>query len=509
MYEAMLVLSVVIFIGVIVAYLREPSASIFHPLTFYLMFHGLVFVVRPIVAWHYEFDVVYRAMKFTPTLWDKTQALICTNLALVVFSVVTLLLVREPFGFRQNDYDLIQRRMLTQRFLPVAVLLGAISIYSILWLLDYQESGEGVSQLDLRTGARAMTATNGYFYAAGVLLTGIVAMIAFLGRFTLLSLAPFAVFAVFRFATGQRGAVVTAAVMIALLYMFDRRQKWPTWPVIAAVVAIVPIFNAIQDDRGARLRQSFGYEVAERYLTVESRDEKPLETIDIAMMEMVEFLTWSIPERSGSYDYFLGNLQILTEPIPRALWPDKPIGAPIKMFDLYTHAVTINGVMSVPGMGWMYWGYPGVAIWAAVFALIYGTGYKVFARGRQSNLAVIAYMIFMSTAVVAYRDGLILTILKQAFFYMAPLGLLILVCWATKLPSVDNLRRLWTERNLAAEGLANDPRRRRRLSADANAALARPSMPPIDAAEAGPKARRRERALQAVISAARPRNFRV
>lgn len=493
MYETALVLSVVVFVTTVVIYLNQPSASVFHPATFYLMFHGLVFVIRPIFGWYYDYNNVYNAMHFTPTVWHKTEALICANLALVVFVAVSLLVVREPLRFEQDQHDLAQRRMLTERFLPIAILLGAMAAYSIYWLLEFQQSGELVAELDQRTGGRAMTATNGYFYAAGTMLASIVAMIAFLGRFTPWSLAPFVVFAMYRFATGQRGAVVTAAVMIALLYMFDRRRKWPTWPVIAAALAIVPIFNAIQTDRGATLRQAFGFEVIERDQTSLRRDEKPLESLDIAMMEMVEFLVWSIPEKSGSYDYFLGNLQILTEPIPRALWKDKPVGAPIKLFDLYSHAVTISGVMSVPGMGWMYWGYPGVVIWAAVFALIYGTGYKWFARGRQSNMAVIAYMIFLSTAVIAYRDGLLLTILKQLLFYLAPLGLLAIVARMTKLPGKDLIRHLWTAQALQAEGLPNTPVGRRRRALANQQQLAAPAHGATADTALSPRARRRAR----------------
>lgn len=505
MYEAMLVLTVVIFVGTGIVYLRDPSASIFHPVTFYLLFHGLVFVARPISAWYYGFDQIYNAMKFTPTITDKVEALICTNTALVVFVGVCLFLIREPLYFKQDAYDLIQRRMLSERFLLVALVLGGIAAYSIYWTLDFMQSDQAISELDLRTGARVMTATNGYFYAAGWMLATIVAVIAYLGRFRLWSFAPFVAFAIFRFAAGQRGAVVAAAVMMALLYMFEKRRKWPTLAVVAAAIPAILAFDAIQADRGIALREAFGFEISEtdrrRYAVV--RDERFLESMDIGMLEMVEFLTWSIPEKSGSYDYFLGNLQILTEPIPRALWPDKPAGAPIKMFDLYSHAVTVNGVMSVPGMGWMYWGYPGVVIWAAVFAFIYGSAYKAFALSRQSNLAVIAYMVFLSTAVVAYRDGLILTILKQVLFYMAPLVVLLIFSRATKLPSVDDLRRLWIERNLEAKALPNDPHGRRRLAAGLRAEPS-PAASPEPPAAATPRARRRARAKDAAATGTFP-----
>ena len=93
----MLIMSVTIYIAVVAVYLRQPNASVLHPATFYLLFHGLVFVIRPIFGWYYEYRIVYDSSKFTPTIWEKTQALICTNLALVVFIIVMLALTRDKF----------------------------------------------------------------------------------------------------------------------------------------------------------------------------------------------------------------------------------------------------------------------------------------------------------------------------------------------------------------------------------------------------------------------------
>jgi hypothetical protein len=317
-----------------------------------------------------------------------------------------------------------------------------------------------------------MEATNGYFYAAGGLLAPITAMIAYLGRFRLWSFAPLAGYGVLRLATGTRNDFIAAAVMTALLFMFDKRLKWPNIKVVVAFVLLLPILDAILSDRGATLRQAMGYEVTGvyEYIATQERVEAPLETRDLSALEMVEYLVWAVPKRSGSYDYFLQNLQVFTEPIPRALWPDKPVGAPIRLFDLYSHAVPIGGVLSVPGAGWMYWGFPGVVIWSAIFASIYAGAYNWFARSRQSNLQVIAYAIFLSTAIIGYRDGIILTILKQLFFYIGPLLALFVICRATGLPSKDDLRRLWANKTVqveapfgAAPGPVSQQERRRGL----------------------------------------------
>ena len=50
MYSTLLFASAAIFLLVLVVYVRQDFSSIYHPITLYLMFHGLVFAVRPIFA---------------------------------------------------------------------------------------------------------------------------------------------------------------------------------------------------------------------------------------------------------------------------------------------------------------------------------------------------------------------------------------------------------------------------------------------------------------------------
>jgi len=159
----------------------------------------------------------------------------------------------------------------------------------------------------------------------------------------------------------------------------------------------------------------------------DSSGEKPLETMDLANLEFFEFLVWAIPQRTGTYDYFIHQLQVFTEPIPRALWAGKPVGPPIRMFNLYRYGVPLGATTSVPGAGWHGFGYVGVVIWSAFFALIYAVPYRMFARSSAGPLATAAYMVLVATSIVAYRDGGPMTILKALQFYFVPVLALWLV----------------------------------------------------------------------------------
>jgi hypothetical protein len=68
MYEIALIFSVASFLWIGFAYVRSPLFSVFHPLTFYLAFHGIVFVFRPVVVYLMDYRLIYQVYQFTPSL---------------------------------------------------------------------------------------------------------------------------------------------------------------------------------------------------------------------------------------------------------------------------------------------------------------------------------------------------------------------------------------------------------------------------------------------------------
>ena len=66
-------------------------------------------------------------------------------------------------------------------------------------------------------------------------------------------------------------------------------------------------------------------------------------------------------------------------------------------------------------MGWL-----GVIIIAIVFAWLYCRAYNWFFRSSQTLFALMLYCALLSTAIVADRDGLVLSILRQGLFYLVP-----------------------------------------------------------------------------------------
>lgn len=417
MYDFLLVAGVVLWGGLLAWYLRHPLASAFHPVTFYLVFHGVLFTIRPILARLGDYDNIYRAFGFTPVMRDKIIVLVAADLALVVFVAVALRVGNVAFsraaGTAQREAEPRFTRALWLTFALCLPLAGA----SLL-------RGGNTMITDISTGIAINTSGSGYLTDAMLMLGPLAVLFAWAGRFRLWAFAPLALFVLVKAGTGGRWPFVMAAMSAGLFWMYERRLRWFTPRILFGAALLLALFSAIGTDRGAAVRSLFGGET----LTQTRADYfalRPLESMDYANMEFFEYIVGVIPARTGTYDYFLNNLQVLTEPIPRLLWPGKPIGAPIQRFQLGNYGSPIGMTASVPGAGWLQAGWIGVVLWSAFFAWLYGTGYRLFVQSDQSRFKTAAFIILTPVALQTFRDGVLLTVLKTSFFPLLP----VLVWW--------------------------------------------------------------------------------
>ena len=224
--------------------------------------------------------------------------------------------------------------------------------------------------------------------------------------------------------SGGRGAFVFAATAIAIIFLLERGRRWFDPRVAGLGILAVLVFNAVVIDRGQSLRSMLGSDLDGGYTTAHDLD--PLEHMDFANLEYFEYIVYAVPQRTGSWDYFAHNLQIFTEPVPRSLWPDKPIGSPVKFFELWDYGTPIGMTISLPGAGWMSFGYVGIAIYAALFAWLYGAIYARLLGRSATPVAMLAYALLAATTIVVFRDGILLTLLRQLPFYFGPFLLVLL-----------------------------------------------------------------------------------
>lgn len=439
MYEVSLALSVLCF-GLVLGYFaRQPSFNAFHPLTLYLAFHGLVFVIRPIFAYIGDYRGIYILYQFTPSISDKTTVILASTLGMIAFAFFSLQTGNVPMLFKHDRFALAERTRLTPSALWAMAVCGAIGAYSL--AVSWQRSSAGIEDMarDAATGTAINTSTNGYLMEAQLMLATCCVLVVWLFRFRLISFLPLLGFIIFRAGTGGRGPFITAAVSLALIYLYEHRRRFPGLVAMLVAPVLFALFVLVGADRGETVR-SYLSGTAQVAVETEGLAKRTFEGMDFGNMEYFEFLVYAVPQRTGTYEYFASNLIIFTEPIPRVLWPEKPVGSPVQFFKLFDYGFPIGMTRSLPGEGWTQLGWLGVMIWCGLWGALLGSVYRRFATGPQSGFAVMFYFSFIPIFIIAYRDGMLSTILRQGSFFMAPLLLWRLIIGYLGIPLAQDMR---------------------------------------------------------------------
>jgi oligosaccharide repeat unit polymerase len=482
MYEASLAIALICFIFTCGFYWRSPAFSVFHPLTFYLAFHGILFVFRPILAWARGYDGLYQVYQFYPSVSDKVTVILAATLGLVAFAFFSLRAGSEPMRFGNENAKRSERGLLGRPFLFVLMICGPLALYSLTKSFGASSNFEGLS-LDRTTGVTINTQNIGYIMDLQLMAVPLCVIFIWMCRFRLYSAIPLALFIMLSASTGSRGPSVAAAVSAGMFYLYEKRIRYPGMRVVLGAVLVLAVFGAVGADRGEGIRRAIGLQEGEAQNTVSN--DRFMEGMDFANMEYFEYLVYVIPQRSGTYDYFLDNVQVLTEPIPRVLWSGKPVGEPFRRIWLFDYGFPIGMTRSLPGEGWYALGWLGVLIWCGLWGHVLGRIYSRFVAGRQSTFSTAAYMIFLPTLVVGLRDGLLLTLVRQTGVYLTPV---VLWYWLARYMGVPMAGRLDAKiRNAARTMLAR--------RAPANGAPLRIEDP--DLAKLPPAVRRRRLALGA------------
>ncbi|MEO6152849.1 MAG: O-antigen polymerase [Croceibacterium sp.] len=457
-YELMLYASCLVFAAVALTYARSSSASLFHPATGYLAFHFIVFALRPLFAFYGNYNTIYVAYHFQPSWSDKNTVILGANLGLIVFVAAAMRWGRDTLGFESRDDDR------TEYVVPVLIACFVCGIPALWSLITNFQISAGIREsgitMDLATGTVINKTGNGYFFEASLMMATLAGMFAYVFRFRWWSFLPLFAFVILRGGIGGRGPIIAAIFFMILLYSYAHKRYWLNLKTAGLMVAALAIFRVVGDDRGAAIREFVGFKSG----PVRSQVLRFLEAMDWANLEFFEYLVYVVPQRSKSYDYFLAELQIFTEPIPRILWTGKPIGAPIKLFDLWHYGQPIGMTYSLPGAGWFELGWIGIIVLSAFFAWIYAAAFSRFARSRRGAFSVMLYCAFLTTSIVAFRDGQLMTVLRQSLFYLAPVLVMEATARVQRGPSEDQRRRqqkLRTEVGSTARPSPGERRRKR------------------------------------------------
>lgn len=457
MFGLALSAQVIVWLIVLGAFFASRQASLFHPSGVYLMFHGLVFVIRPILVYYFHFDSVWRYIGFQPSEAEMIKTLAVTSVALIVFVGANL-----AFGWTRvtfppapaNSFSEVQRRAL----LVITLLLLPLMVYSI-----RKSTGGDVSGERAANGVFIMTNSTGYINDAQFMIAPLLCAWLLLTRFHWLNLFPVVLYFGYRSWCGWgRFAIIAFLITIVLSYCWYKRKKWIPLSMVALAVPVLVLFNTLGHDREylqnilkgqatPALQLDAGMSPFEKF-------RARTDTQDFANFDYLTFLVALVPERTDTYTYGAQYLQLFTEPIPRILWKGKPTGSPVGSFNISAYGNFTGLTFSLPGDGWCSGGWLGLIITMGIVGSVLGYFHRQFWLKINNPMLALFYCTAMAVLMQWYRDGGI-SISKFMLWNWLPLALWMGMTWllsgslmpgnSIKLRTGDKLHFISSKRGVA------------------------------------------------------------
>lgn len=410
-----------------IAVLSARRITFFHPLTFYLFFHAFAFSLRAFELYNGKYPMYFGLKSYAyysaVTVDEFVRGLIVADASLLLFAIGCFAGGATPIRTRlaQPYNDQLLRKLLVT-LLPLSFVL-----------LAYRRFGGDEAQ-DVLRGYALLSVIGGVWPIALVAL----GMVRYGARWYLIAAA--AVYFSFVGTQGyHRFQLLLPIVLLFGIYLARRRHAWPGPAALAVLVAAAMIFPSLKPFGVAIQKEGLAAGVDVVINTQQSLNDPYASRTDMFFDQFAGSMT--LTDALGAPLMGQSYFALLTLPIPRALWPDKPslgataiaISAPGRPF------VQEGRIVTVLGESYLNFGYVGVLL------VMTGLGYFLTRYYRRAfsipelDPYKVAYIGFMTSYLQAFRDGL-LSLVLFSLLAMAPLFIFALLNrWANNKTAVPRL----------------------------------------------------------------------
>lgn len=196
-------------------------------------------------------------------------------------------------------------------------------------------------------------------------------------------------------------------ILLGQIWLDRKGRRWPTKLIVAGMVAVFPVFVAM-DAIGASYRtgsltpqvvsQEVGRGIGESF-SGGSNDQLGLDALGVVMAQS---------DRYGVPLYGEGYVNVLFLPIPRPLWPDKPVlnEAVVKLSTSDRPLSAQGAVLTMPGSLYVDFRWVGLTLVAFLLAR---AGLWVYCRAYAHGMGSafhFAYLLVAASLIQIYRDSL-------------------------------------------------------------------------------------------------------
>jgi hypothetical protein len=224
----------------------------------------------------------------------------------------------------------------------------------------------------------------------------------------------------------HRFRIIIPALLMIQIYLDRHQRRWPTLRIFVLLAALIVLFyplktigNLAQEGAAPTEIATVSADIVGEAFAGRAGDQQFLD-------QFASLLT--LVDNYGRFYHGDTYLALITLPIPREWWPEKPeLAAYIDDISIRERPMGEAGMIATYlGESYANFGYVGAAIIA--YLLAYGLARAYFHAYRNNYFTVVrfAYLLIACNLLLVYRDGLV-SIVVFTFVNMMPLTLIVLL----------------------------------------------------------------------------------
>jgi hypothetical protein len=381
---------------------RMPS---YHPLVIFLIYFLFGYVYQPLADLISGGSTVWNTVGYFPTPENIVFATFVDLIGILSFVFVPPLLIN---GIHDDlEMPAISLEITNQvGFLITASIAGAAGLLSIYHLLSTNtDSVVNITQRLLPGGGTAFTGdSSGYQNVGAEFIPPLLIILYFRYGFTRLNLAVTGLYMFIIMYMGvNRAGFLTIALGAVVVYLMRSGTKYFRLRHLIFGLVLLVVFDIIGGNRFIIRELLSGQQNTvvenERWQTIRNHGSM---LSDMQEFESMTLVTSVIPERSNSYNWFTQYASLLVRPIPRSLWPDKPVDTSVLAMVDYGNFYYLT--FSMMGDAYMNMGIPSVVLILALDGFLLSALYKAVKRSSSANLLLL-FTLTVAYLPVLYRDG--------------------------------------------------------------------------------------------------------
>lgn len=395
--ETALLLDALVVTGCAVMLRMHYQSRLAHPATIYVVFHVAVLSARgwAVLAGAPSYMGV-DPNEFASFIWRADLFLLCATIGW------TSLGRAERSGYGEPETEPNRPRQDPSRLERATALVAVVAVPLGLWSLVRGAYVPGIE--------RAATAEIITSYQTVAILWPALILIAFVYTrgFRVYLMAPLMIYIIIMGIQGaNRYRFVLPLLMLLVIYLDQRARRWPpVWmlPVAAAVLAIfIPLKQIGMEIRSGEASLNELSSAIVESTSEASRGTSPEQALlDQATISMV------LARDQGYVGVGRSYAALVTLPVPRPWWPDKPtLAGDLTAISTARYPLSeVGAVTTLPGEMYINFRTVGLVVGGLLFGRISGVLHRfAYSRPRLSATRFL-YLLILVSLVQVSRDGL-------------------------------------------------------------------------------------------------------